>query len=284
MGHGGDLGADHVDPAPQVGVVLHDPQGVGVDGDPAMLEHRGDQEHVRALVVRLQVEPLGGPLPEHGRGERPEALAELDLEVHGGLHGRRAGIAQDAARAQGPGAELHPALEPADDLAVGQQGGDVVEQLALVGEPLAGCAVRGQGPLDLVGREARAEEAPLLGVVAVGPAGVVQELMPDEQGRAQRAAGIAGRRLDPEVVEVALAEQPAVGHAVERHAAGQDQVLHPGPLARTWRPIRSTASSVTAWMLAARSMCRCSRGDSGERGGPPKRRWNRRLVIVSPWQ
>ena len=53
---------------------------------------------------------------------------------------------------------------------------------------------------------------------------------------------------------------------------------------RTWRPIRSTASSVTAWMLAARSMCRCSSGDSGWRGGPPKRRWNRPFVIVSPWQ
>ena len=45
----------------------------------------------------------------------------------------------------------------------------------------------------------------------------------------ERAAGIAGRRLDPEVVEVAFAEQPAVGHAVQRHAAGQDQVLQPGP-------------------------------------------------------
>ena len=62
-----------------------------------------------------------------------------------------------------------------------------------------------------------------------GLAGVVQELVPDEQGRPERPAGVAGGRLDPEVVEVALAEQPAVGHAVQRHAAGQDQVLHPGP-------------------------------------------------------
>ena len=55
------------------------------------------------------------------------------------------GIAQDAARAQGPRAELHAALEPADDLAVGQQPGDVLEQLGLVGEALAGDALRGRG-------------------------------------------------------------------------------------------------------------------------------------------
>ena len=88
--------------------------------------------------------------------------------------------------------------------------------------------------------------------------------MPDEQGRAQRAAGVAGRGLDPDVVERPLAEQPAVGHAVQRHAAGQDEVLLPGLRLRRARPIRSTTSSVTAWMLAARSMCRCSSGDSGD--------------------
>ena len=52
--------------------------------------------------------------------------------------------------------------------------------------------------------------------------------MPDEQGRAERPAGVAGRRLDPDVVERPLAQQPAVGHAVERDAAGQDEVLHAG--------------------------------------------------------
>ena len=79
--------------------MLHNPQGIGIDGNPARLQHGSDQEHVRALVIRLDVEPLEGPFPEHGRGKRPEALAELDLDVHGGLHRRRTGIAQDAARA-----------------------------------------------------------------------------------------------------------------------------------------------------------------------------------------
>ena len=172
-------------------------------------------------------------------------------------------------RTQGPRAELHPPLEPADDLAVGQQGGDVVEQLALVVEPPPGCAVRGQGSLDFVGREARAEEAPLLGIAAVGPSGVVQELMPDEQGRPQRTAGIAGRRLDPDVVEVALAEQPAVGHAVERHPAGQDQVLHPGlPAPRAGRSgARPPRSRPGCWRPGP-----CAAAPGGPRGCAAGRR------------
>ncbi len=41
-----------------------------------------------------------------------------------------------------PGAKLHPALEPADDLAVGEQAGDVVEQIAFSSaKSLAGCAL-----------------------------------------------------------------------------------------------------------------------------------------------
>ena len=40
---------------------------------------------------------------------------------------RGAGVAQNAAGTQGPGAELHPPLKPADDLAIGQQARDVVE-------------------------------------------------------------------------------------------------------------------------------------------------------------
>ena len=208
-----------------------------------------------------------GALLQDGRGERAEALAELDLEVHRRLHRRRPGVAQDAPGAQGPRAELHPALEPADDLAVGQQAGDVLEQLGLVVAnrwPRPPCPARNRAISSVLKRGPR--KLPLLGVAAVGVARLLQELMPDEQGRAQRAAGVAGRGLDPEVVERPLAEQPAVGHAVERDAAGQDQVLHARSARGRRRPIRSTTSSVTAWMLAARSMCRCSSGDSGRAG------------------
>ena len=53
--------------------------------------------------------------------------------------------------------------------------------------------------------------------------GLVEQLMPDEHRRAQRAAGVSGRGLDPDVVEWTLAKQPAVGDAVERHAAREHQ-------------------------------------------------------------
>ena len=74
--------------------------------------------------------------------------------------------------------------------------------------------------------------------------------------RAERAAGVAGRRLDPDALEPAVAQHLAVGHAVERDAAGEAEVLAPVSVAIE-RVSRSTTSSVTAWIEAARSMWRC---------------------------
>ena len=51
--------------------------------------------------------------------------------------------------------------------------------------------------------------------------------MPDEQGRAQRPAGIARGRLDPYLVERPFAQQTTVGHAVQGHAARHHQALLP---------------------------------------------------------
>jgi hypothetical protein len=46
--------------------------------------------------------------------------------------------------------------------------------------------------------------------------------------RPERAAGIAGRRLNPDIAELALAHDLAVGDAIERDAAGQAEVLLAG--------------------------------------------------------
>ena len=46
--------------------------------------------------------------------------------------------------------------------------------------------------------------------------------------RAQRAAGIAGRRLDPDALELSLAQDLAIGDAVERDASGETEVRHAG--------------------------------------------------------
>ena len=52
--------------------------------------------------------------------------------------------------------------------------------------------------------------------------------MPQAERHAQRAAGVAGRRLHPHLLERPLAQDAAVADAVERDAAGQAQVAHPG--------------------------------------------------------
>ena len=53
---------------------------------------------------------------------------------------------------------------------------------------------------------------------------------------------------------------------------------------RTWRAMRSTISSVTTWIDAARSMSLWVSGDSGARAGRPKSCSKRRPVMRRPWQ
>ena len=99
--------------------------------------------------------------------------------------------------------------------------------------------------------------------------------------RADRAAGIARRRLHPDAVEDALAQQLAVGDAVQRHAAGQADVLGAG-LLRTERARRSTISSVTAWTEAARSMCCWVSSSSGVARRPAEQRGERVVGHAQP--
>ena len=73
----------------------------------------------------------------------------------------------------------------------------------------------------VVGTEVRAAGGPAGSHLA----GLVHVHMPRGECRTQRAARVAGRRLDPDVVELRLAQDLAVAHAVERHATGQHQVL-----------------------------------------------------------
>ncbi len=56
-------------------------------------------------------------------------------------------------------------------------------------------------------------------------------------------------------LEAAVAQQLAVGDAVERHAAGQAEIASRRSRAASARVSRSTTSSVTAWIDAARSIC-----------------------------
>ena len=56
----------------------------------------------------------------------------------------------------------------------------------------------------------------------------VEQLMPDEVGHAKCATGVAGRGLDPDLLEGTLALYAPVSDGVERNAAGQAQVAHSG--------------------------------------------------------
>ena len=166
-------------------------------------------------------------LAQHAGSKGPEALPELDLEVHDRLHLRRPGVANDAARPQGPRAELHPAVEPAHRLLLRHGLSDVLQQLRLVAKIMVTGPGLVEKLLDLARGILRPQEAAHLCILAVGRPRLVQQLVPDEQGSPQGAAGIASGRLNPDVLERSFTQQPAVGDAVQRHAARHHEVLHP---------------------------------------------------------
>tara|TARA_B100000315_G_scaffold241890_1_gene263214 strand:+ start:5488 stop:5829 length:342 start_codon:yes stop_codon:yes gene_type:complete len=113
VGHGGDLRTRDVQLLDAPEVLL-----VGAHRAPPVGRDARDEQHVGR--VDAQLEPVGHVLAQNARCERPEALAILDLEVHHRLHLRRTRVTDDAASAEGSGAELHPALMQADDLAGGE--------------------------------------------------------------------------------------------------------------------------------------------------------------------
>src|SRR5258708_31627220 len=78
--------------------------------------------HERHRVVFL--EPLAYGVLEYGRSEGPKTLATFDLGVKDGLHVGATRVADDRAIAERPRAPFHSPLEPADDLAIGNSGGD----------------------------------------------------------------------------------------------------------------------------------------------------------------
>lgn len=65
-----------------------------------------------------------------------------------------------------------------------------------------------------------------MGIPGLGPARIVQQLVPDVLGRPQGPAGVTRRGLDPDRLERPFAQDAPVGHAVQRHPAGQAQVFH----------------------------------------------------------
>ena len=166
------------------------PEGGVREGDAAGGVQRGHQEHVGALLAQL--EPLLHVIPQHDRGEGPERLPELDPPVEPRLHPEISGVGQDAAGAQGAGAELHPSLEPAHHPLLLDQGGRSLAELLIAAAGFEAGAHRLQeGAHDAVG-EAGSQQRGRLPVGAGRGAGILQKLVPEEEGRAQGTAGVPG--------------------------------------------------------------------------------------------
>src|SRR5262245_26716555 len=193
-----------------------------------LFENGSYEEHVGTVLVRPHLKIISHSLLKHAGGEWAEHLAEFDLPVHRRLHVAVARVTDDAASPQRTRAELHAAVEPAYDLAFRQDLSDGLEQLGLVCATLMRSIHLSEEIGDEIVGVLRAEEAAFLGIMAVGPARFVEQLMPDEASRAEGSARIAGRRLNPDVLEQALAKQAAIGDAVESDTARQHEVLHFG--------------------------------------------------------
>ena len=221
MRHGRDVGADHVElvDAPQPALfVRHEDLALALD--------RSHEQHVGGVGVQLEV--VGHPLPQHARRERSESLAELDLQVHLGLHARAPGVAKNAARAERARTELHAAVEPSDHLLLRQKFGHAPQQTRSI-EPLIPSSLALEKRLDLLGGELGPEVGPLHCVLAGrhGP-GPLLVAVPDELRDTQRPARVAGGRLDPEPLERPLAQDAPIRHAIQRHPAREAEILHSG--------------------------------------------------------
>src|SRR5262249_61687361 len=100
-------------------------------------------------------------------------------------------------------------MEPADDLLVGQRRGRVLEQFCFVLKPTVLCADSLEELFNLVRVVLRAEQARALEAEGSRSPRVFEELMPDKQRSAKRAASVAGGRLDPDVLAWAFAKKLA---------------------------------------------------------------------------
>ena len=133
-------------------------------------------------------------------------------------------IGQDRAVAERARTHLEAALEPADDLAVGQVLRHPAQQLRLRNAPVVQAGLR-PAP---AGSGRRCRPGRRTACVSSKPRGMAQRLVVVPQRAAERRAGVGGARRHPDAPHVGLLEDLGVGHAVERDAADHAQVAHAG--------------------------------------------------------
>ena len=221
------------------------------------------EQHVRA-GQRAAAEDLGGALGQHHRRDRPELLAALDvvepLEVlrPAGVRRAASGAPAPAGRTRcGPGTRRRCRWRPGRSATVvGDVGGPVVAARRAVRSPPRARRRVHPRPRSRAGQRRAARRRPLRRPQSAAP---------------ERGARVAGGRLHPDLVERALGEQPGVGHAVERDAAGQRQRRGSPVRSCSQRARSSSTSSRTACTLAARSACSAVHVSARRRRGLAKR-------------
>src|SRR5215813_4031406 len=191
--------------------------------------HIDDIQHVASGIVARclgKIEEVPDAIHQDGGGEWAERFPEFDLGVDDVLHGGITGIGEDGPITERAGAPFETALEPADDLSAQHSVHHALHEVVVAVE--AGMA----NSLSLE------ERIDLAGPVVLTPVGVSHDEAPRlaehhvvaVEGGTHRSPAVPGSRLDEQLLERRLAENPSVGHAVEGDPARQAQAVESGGL------------------------------------------------------
>src|SRR5579863_7222738 len=209
------------------------PEQLFVRGKAQRLAHVRDQQHVGAVPIEFEV--FRHMLAQHRGSERPETLAELDLQIEHALHLGRARIRQNRSRAQRPRTKFHASLKPADSLSACESFGGFPQQ-SVFGNGMEHSVHRTQQGLDFFLRVFGPQESPLHRVPLLRDFAVMVEMLMICRKRHTRgAAGIPRGRLNPDLPETSVAQYFAIGDAVERDTARHAQMAHAGTVRRAPR-------------------------------------------------
>ncbi len=182
-----------------------------------------NQQHVRAVAI--QIEPICHIVAQYGWCKRTEALAELHFEVQRLLHGFRARIAQDRPTAQRARAEFHATIEPTDSLAICEALCRGLDHFFLIkcGEL---CTHICQALFNIRCFVDWAKIAALHGIPRrrINRALLTEFLVIGGVSSTKSTTRITSSRLNPQVLERAVAQDDPVSHTVQCNTTRHTQV------------------------------------------------------------
>jgi hypothetical protein len=228
------------------------------------------------------LEVARGALAQHAGRERPERLAELDLEVHHALHLRVRGSPRmlRAPSARGPNS-IRPWNQPTTLSAPSAPRRGRASAASSVEAVVDGALRSSRYALTRRRRNFGPSSEPCWVSVPLLCA-ACRAAVPGEQRRAERAAGIARRRLDPDPLERPFAQEPPLATQLSATPPARHRFFSRSPSRGRAAPIFSITSSVTFWIDAARSISRCVSSASACAAGRRTARRTSRSSCVRP--